>query len=41
VIDIDLPRPRGFETRESPAFFEKITAVRECLRRDEARVASS
>ncbi len=41
VIDIDLPRPRGFETRESPAFFEKVTAVRECLRRDEARVASS
>jgi NitT/TauT family transport system ATP-binding protein len=41
LIDVDLPRPRGFETRESPQFFEKITAVRECLRRDEVRVASA
>src|SRR5512144_1268269 len=24
LIDVDLPRPRGFETRESPQFFEKI-----------------
>ncbi|MCU0494111.1 MAG: ABC transporter ATP-binding protein [Chloroflexaceae bacterium] len=32
VIPIDLPRPRVFETRESPRFFELITAVRESLR---------
>ena len=41
VIDIDLPRPRSFETRESPRFFQKITEVRECLRRDEVKSASS
>jgi len=35
VIDIDLPRPRVFETREDPRFFEKITEVREVLRREE------
>ncbi|HLB50382.1 MAG TPA: ABC transporter ATP-binding protein [Anaerolineales bacterium] len=35
VIEIDLPRPRNFETREHPRFFEKITEVRECLRREE------
>lgn len=32
IIDIDLPRPRVFETRELPRFFELITEVRECLR---------
>jgi NitT/TauT family transport system ATP-binding protein len=31
----DLPRPRVFETREHPRFFEKVTEVRECLRRDD------
>lgn len=41
VIDVDLPRPRVFETREDPRFFEKITEVRECLRRDDVKVASS
>lgn len=41
IIDIDLPHPRGFETREHPHFFEKITEVRECLRRDEVKSASS
>jgi NitT/TauT family transport system ATP-binding protein len=39
VIDIDLPRPRGFDTREDPRFFEKITAVRECLRHEEGAAA--
>jgi NitT/TauT family transport system ATP-binding protein len=41
VIDIDLPQPRAFETREDPRFFEKITDVRECLRQDEVRGSSA
>ncbi len=41
IIDIDLPQPRAFETREHPRFFEKITEVRECLRHDEVRGASA
>lgn len=41
IVSIDMPHPRNFETRESPRFFEKITEVRECLRHDEAKVASS
>ncbi len=32
VIDIDLPYPRVFETRELPRFFELVTDVREHLR---------
>jgi NitT/TauT family transport system ATP-binding protein len=32
VVDIDLPYPRTFETREQPAFFEAVTEVRESLR---------
>jgi NitT/TauT family transport system ATP-binding protein len=36
-IEIDLPRPRDFKTREHPRFFEKLTEVRECLHREEAR----
>jgi NitT/TauT family transport system ATP-binding protein len=32
VIDIDLPRPRADETRESRRYFELVTAVREALR---------
>jgi NitT/TauT family transport system ATP-binding protein len=32
VVSIDLPRPRRFETRESPRFFELVTEVREALR---------
>jgi NitT/TauT family transport system ATP-binding protein len=32
VVAIDLPRPRNFETREDPHYFELITAVREGLR---------
>jgi NitT/TauT family transport system ATP-binding protein len=32
VVEIDLPRPRGFETREDPRFFAAVTDVRESLR---------
>ncbi len=33
VIDIDLPRPRGVDTREQRRYFELVTEVREALRR--------
>ena len=33
VIEIDLPQPRLFETREDQRFFELLTRVRESLRR--------
>jgi NitT/TauT family transport system ATP-binding protein len=32
MVDVDLPRPRGLETRESPRYFNLITEVREALR---------
>ena len=32
IVEIDLPRPRVFETREQPRYFELITRVRESLR---------
>lgn len=32
IIAVDLPRPRGVDTRELPRFFELVTEVRECLR---------
>jgi NitT/TauT family transport system ATP-binding protein len=32
VVDIDLPRPRSEESRETPRYFELITEVREALR---------
>lgn len=32
VIDISLPKPRVFETREDPRFFSAVTQVRESLR---------
>jgi NitT/TauT family transport system ATP-binding protein len=32
VVSVDLPRPRSFETRELPRFFELVTKVREGLR---------
>ena len=32
VIDIDLPYPRNFETREDPRYFELVNDVRELLR---------
>jgi len=31
VVPIDLPQPRGIRTREDPAFFERVTEVRELL----------
>jgi NitT/TauT family transport system ATP-binding protein len=37
VIDIDLPRPRGIDTREQRRYFELVTDVREALRRGEPR----
>ncbi|HET9346816.1 MAG TPA: ABC transporter ATP-binding protein [Candidatus Limnocylindrales bacterium] len=46
VIDVDLPRPRNVETRESRRYFELITEVREALRAgggldaDDAELAS-
>lgn len=35
VIEVDLPHPRGVETRDSPDYFAKITEVREALRHPE------
>ncbi len=32
LVEVDLPRPRGLETRESPRYFNLITEVREALR---------
>jgi len=32
VVDVELPRPRGLETRESTAYFSFVTEVREALR---------
>ncbi|MBI5666881.1 MAG: ABC transporter ATP-binding protein [Chloroflexi bacterium] len=32
VVDINLPYPRNFETREDPLFFQKVIEVREYLR---------
>jgi NitT/TauT family transport system ATP-binding protein len=32
VVKVDLPQPRTLETREEPAFFEKLNEVRETLR---------
>lgn len=37
IVDIDLPQPRNYETREHRHFFEKITEVRECLRHEEVK----
>lgn len=36
VIEIDVPQPRNEDTRESPAYYEKVTEVREALRRQES-----
>lgn len=35
VIPVDLPYPRTIETRETPRFFQLVTAVREGLRKGE------
>jgi NitT/TauT family transport system ATP-binding protein len=32
IIDVDLPRPRNDDTRETRRYFELVTAVREALR---------
>lgn len=32
VLNVDLPYPRNFETREQPRFFQLVTEVRELLR---------
>jgi hypothetical protein len=32
IIDIDLPRGRGADTREMERYFRHVTAVREALR---------
>ncbi len=31
IVEIDLPQPRGDQTREEPRFFELVTEVRERL----------
>jgi NitT/TauT family transport system ATP-binding protein len=41
VVDIDLPRERTTETRETEAYFHLVTVVREALRGDEATHSSS
>ena len=38
VIPVDLPHPRDITTRESPAYFAKVTEVREVLRASEVPV---
>ena len=35
VVDVDLAQPRTIDTRESPRYFELVTAVREALRHHE------
>ena len=37
LVEVDLERPRGLATRESPRYFELITTVREALRTGEGR----
>ncbi len=32
IVEVDLPYPRDFSTRQTAAFFEKVTQVRELLR---------
>jgi NitT/TauT family transport system ATP-binding protein len=39
VIDVDLPRPRNDDTRESRRYFELVTEVREALRHREGDAA--
>ncbi|HEU4673965.1 MAG TPA: ABC transporter ATP-binding protein [Candidatus Limnocylindrales bacterium] len=34
IVEVDLPQPRAFETRESERYFALVTAVREALRGD-------
>ena len=37
IIDIDLPRPRNDDTRETRRYFELVTEVREALAGDRRR----
>ncbi len=37
VVETNLPQPRDEDTREAQAYYDKITEVREALRRQEAR----
>ncbi|MEX0795301.1 MAG: ABC transporter ATP-binding protein [Acidimicrobiia bacterium] len=37
VIDTSLPHPRTEDTRESPAYYDKVTEVREALRQGDRR----
>ncbi len=37
VIEIDLAHPRDVDTREAQTYYDKVTEVREALRRQEAR----
>jgi NitT/TauT family transport system ATP-binding protein len=39
LVNVDLPRPRGLATRESPGYFNLITEVREALRAGEGSAA--
>ncbi len=39
IIEVDLAQPRGIATREDPAYFAKLTEVREALRRAGAAAA--
>lgn len=39
IIPIDLPQPRGVDTRELPRFYELVTRVRESLRGSEGTKA--
>jgi NitT/TauT family transport system ATP-binding protein len=41
VIEVDLPRPRTDDTRESERYFELVTAVREALRGTDHEVDGS
>jgi len=41
LVDVDLPRPRGLETRESPRYFSLVTEVREALRGGEGAAPES
>jgi NitT/TauT family transport system ATP-binding protein len=38
VIDVDLPRPRNEDTRETRRYFELVTEVREALRRKDGGI---
>jgi len=40
IIEVDLPHPRVFETRELPRYYELMTQVRESLRAAEAAATS-